>query len=115
HASGARTADARSAGGRAEEAGPARGAQAVPVLEALSTTETNDITHRWTSRWGPGWAARWVKAVEANPSNANEGKHGGNPAQGPARSGCPFRTPDQPLEPEDAAVHLRGAQRDLHH
>src|SRR5688572_16632063 len=31
------------------------------------------------------------------------------------RSRCPLRTPDTPLEPEDAPVHLRGAQRHPHH
>ena len=32
-----------------------------------------------------------------------------------ARSRCPLRSPDPPLEPQDAPVHLRGAQRDPHH
>ncbi len=31
------------------------------------------------------------------------------------RGGCPFRAPDPALEPEDEAVHLRRAQRHLHH
>ena len=31
------------------------------------------------------------------------------------RSGRPLRSPDAPLEPEDEAVHLSGAQRHLHH
>ena len=34
--------------------------------------------------------------------------------EGPARSGRPLRAPDPALEPEDEAVHLRQAQRDLH-
>ena len=32
-----------------------------------------------------------------------------------ARSRSPLRPPDPPLEPQDAPVHLRGAQRDPHH
>ena len=41
--------------------------------------------------------------------------HGTAPAPGPARSRRPFRAPDPPLEPEDAPVHLRRAQRHPHH
>ena len=32
-----------------------------------------------------------------------------------ARGRSPLRPPDPPLEPQDAPVHLRGAQRDPHH
>src|SRR5204862_2294741 len=32
-----------------------------------------------------------------------------------ARSRCPLRPPDAPLESQDAPLHLRGAQRDPHH
>jgi ribosomal protein S9 len=35
--------------------------------------------------------------------------------EGDARSRCPLRAPDPALEPEDEALHLRQAQRDLHH
>ena len=35
--------------------------------------------------------------------------------EGFARGGRPLRTPDEALEPEDEAVHLRRAKRDLHH
>ncbi len=35
--------------------------------------------------------------------------------EGTAGSRCALRPPDQALEPEDEAVHLRRAQRHLHH
>ena len=36
-------------------------------------------------------------------------------ARSTARRRCPLRTPDAPLESQDAPLHLRGAQRDPHH
>ena len=35
--------------------------------------------------------------------------------EGTAGGRCPLRAPDPALEPEDEALHLRQAQRDLHH
>ena len=43
------------------------------------------------------------------------GRCGSRRRQRPARSGRPLRPPGQPVEPEDAAVHLRQAQPDPHH
>src|SRR5215472_11870054 len=44
-----------------------------------------------------------------------DGTHGDADDEGTPGGRCAFRPPDQALEPEDAEVHLRGAQRHLHH
>ena len=41
--------------------------------------------------------------------------HGAASVTGLAGSGCPFRTPDPPVESQDAPVHLRRALGHLHH
>src|SRR5690606_15093053 len=172
-------ADARPARGRAEEAGPPGGAQAVPVLEALirGINASRDRRGAWRraddskgwplridasgdrrgalrrtddsgrgsgvpTRRGSGAARRATPTTVAEPTirpaaihtppdqppgsrtagwRAQEGgggekpeakgkpSNGRTPAQRAPRGGCPFRAPDQPLEPEDAAVHLRPA------
>ena len=41
--------------------------------------------------------------------------HAGRHPAGAPRGGCALRPPDATVEPEDAAIPLRGAIRDLHH
>ena len=50
-----------------------------------------------------------------NQPNGRRAVRGHCPGEGPDRGRRPFRAPGQPLEPEDAAVHLRQAQPHPHH
>ncbi|MSO78977.1 MAG: hypothetical protein EXQ79_05165 [Acidimicrobiia bacterium] len=88
--------------------------------------------------WGKGQGSRYTPSstrVSARDLSGSQ-HHPGRTASGRGASeptynlrslcGCrhheaasggrgPLRSPDAPLEPEDASFHLRGAQRDLHH
>ncbi len=96
----------------------------------------SEITHTSRSAWGsPGHSARGPRGRDggggekthvrdpdcrSNPGSRSrdEGRDGARaghhhaPAPGGRR---PLRPPDQALEPEDEAVHLRRPQRHLHH
>ena len=130
--------DARSARRRAQEAGPCRRPEAVPVQQALVDWAAGDgrpprgmfprITHIAGGRPGcpePECGPRGRQGEDpaaderdGRSTPTKEGRttpHVAASAPGPARSRCPFRAPDPPLEPEDAPVHLRRTFRHLHH
>ena len=51
----------------------------------------------------------------AEDKTPEEERGGRDHDEGPARSGSSLRAPDPALESADEAIHLHGAQRDLHH
>src|SRR5262245_8517737 len=65
---------------------------------------------RRTSRWSPPRTAGYQKIETEKGALDARCFH-----EGPAGGRGPLRPPDPPLEPEDEAVHLHGARRDLHH
>ena len=61
-----------------------------------------------------GSPPRWRRQPHANRRERST-RHGCRHDATDARSRCALRAPDPPLEPEDEALHLRRAQRHLHH
>src|SRR5690606_29510181 len=64
--------------------------------------------------WVPAGRLDGGRRWKINPTTRGV-VHEGSAAQGPPGGGGPFRAPDEPLEPEDASLHLRGTQRHSHH
>ncbi len=55
-----------------------------------------------------------VRSPGSIPDRTERTCHGRRVHAPAPRERCPLRTPDPPLEPEDEALHLHGAQRHLH-
>ncbi len=109
--------DARRAHQGAQEVRAEGRPSPVPVQQALNTSPAR-------GRKARGAISRSRAAKEAVLSETtvptrcrtrDDGSRRERQHQGPARSGRPLRAPDPPLGPEDEGVHLRRAQRDLHH
>src|SRR3954467_4027942 len=59
---------------------------------------------------------RQERSSSSRSVNRKESLLNGSAKPGAAtRSGCPLRTPDSSLEPEDASFHLRGEKRHPYH
>src|SRR6185437_10559717 len=100
--------------------GPPEGEKAVPVQQAV-------VVRPPAARWAAGishaprvghWCrvSRWCTGNDGRGGHNHTGQRNDTTESRAApRSRCLLRTPNPPLESEDAPFHLRRAKRDPHH
>ena len=101
---------------RPESSGPGSRTPAFRGHPAAASVAGGRRNNRGAARPGPATARGRRPRATARTKGRHRGRSNGRRHHEAAAGGrSPLRSPDPALEPEDEAVHLRRAQRDLHH